>query len=56
MNNHQDIKYDFSVKISYRHLRFADIFLSTRKINVSKLNLKNRISRRSVTRRETNIY
>jgi hypothetical protein len=42
MNNHQGIKHNYAVKFSYRHMRFADIFLSTRKINMKKLNLRNR--------------
>jgi hypothetical protein len=37
-------------------MRFADILLSSRKINVSNLNVKNRILRRSVTIVETSVY
>ena len=36
-------------------MRFADIFLSTHEINVSKLNLKNLILRRGVTSVEKSV-
>ena len=37
-------------------MRFVDNFLSNLKINVAKLNLRNRILRRSVTSVETRVY
>ena len=42
-------KHEFAVKLKDRYIKFADIFLSTRHIILSELNLKEQLLRHSDT-------